>query len=188
MQANLTKQGSLLVAGPTLNDPNFRRTVVYLLRHGEDGTIGVVLNRPGEILAASMLPEWASYVDSSAVYVGGPVEQDMPLCLATLRDGADPDEVPGLVGVHGPIVLVANGVDPAIVADKISDVRVFAGYAGWGDGQLAREMDSGDWMVLPAVPADVFAGPDVDLWAQVIRRQGLPVALLATYPVELQHN
>lgn len=186
---NLIEQGSLLVADPSMSDPNFRRTVVYLVHHGPEGTLGVVLNRPGDLPVEDVLPDWADHVaEPASVFIGGPVERDTPLCLATLRNGEVGGSVPGTIGVCGPVALVVLDADPRDIAPKVRGLRVFAGYAGWDAGQLDAELSRGDWIVQPGLPDDVLATPQDDLWARVLRRQGLPTALLATHPGELQLN
>lgn len=172
-----------------MSDPNFRRTVVYLLHHGDEGTLGVVLNRPSEVPVDEVLPEWADYVAQPAtVFVGGPVERNTPLCVAALRTGEQAGSVPGTIGVSGPIALVVLGSDPEVLAPKVRGLRVFAGYAGWDAGQLDDEISRGDWVIVPALPSDVLAAPELDLWGHVLRRQGVPTALLATHPGDLQRN
>lgn len=186
---NLIEQGSLLVADPGMSDPNFRRAVVYLVHHGLEGTLGVVLNRPGDIPVEDVLPDWAEHVAAPAsVFIGGPVERDTPLCLAALRNGEVGGSVPGTIAVRGPVALVVLDADPQEIAPKTRGIRVFAGYAGWDSGQLDGELERGDWIVVPGLPDDVIAAPGDDLWARVLRRQGLPTALLATHPGELQLN
>ncbi|MDN5858731.1 MAG: YqgE/AlgH family protein [Pseudonocardia sp.] len=181
--------GSLLVAGPGLADPNFRRTVVYLIEHRAGGSLGVVLNRPSEVQVRDVLPSWAPLASRPhAVFVGGPVDGQTALCLAALRAGQDPSTVRGLVAVRGPVALVDLESDPLALAERLRGLRVFAGYAGWDGGQLAEEVDHGDWIVVPALPDDVLAGQESGLWEHVLRRQGMPLALLATYPVDVRRN
>ncbi|MGH3948676.1 MAG: YqgE/AlgH family protein [Pseudonocardiaceae bacterium] len=183
------EQGSLLVADPSMSDPNFHRVVVFVLHHGEEGTLGVVLNRPSDIPVHEILPTWANHVvHPASVFIGGPVEGDTPLCLAALRTGETAATVPGTIGVRGPVALVVLDSDPELLAPKLRGMRVFVGYAGWDAGQLASEIDRGDWMIVPALPSDVIAEPDRDLWGHVLRRQGVPTALLATHPGDLQRN
>lgn len=172
-----------------MSDPNFRRTVVLVLHHGDEGTLGVVLNRPSEVPVAQLLPDWAEHVVApGSVFVGGPVERDTPLCLAALRTGEKAGVVPGTISVSGPVALVVLDTDPEPLVPRLRGLRVFAGYAGWDAGQLAGELDRGDWLIAPALPSDVLAAPTADLWGSVLRRQGLPTALLATHPGELQRN
>jgi putative transcriptional regulator len=90
--------------------------------------------------------------------------------------------------VSGPIGLTDLDTDPGIVERDVHQVRVFAGYAGWGAGQLAGEIADGAWMVFAGHSTDVFADPGGDLWREVLRRQGGTVALLATYPDDPRLN
>jgi putative transcriptional regulator len=181
--------GTLLVAAPSLLDLNFRRTVVFIIDHRGDGTLGVVLNRPSEVPVDDVLPNWGPHVSRPrSVFVGGPVEQKTALCLAALRTGEEVSGVGGLIAVRGPVALVDLDSDPDVLAPKVRGLRVFAGYAGWDTGQLAGEIGRGDWFVVPALPSDVLAPPDEDLWGRVLRRQGMPLALLATHPADIRTN
>ncbi|MBP2339927.1 putative transcriptional regulator [Saccharothrix coeruleofusca] len=181
--------GSLLVAAPSLTDSNFRRTVVYVIDHRGAGTLGVVLNRPSEVAVHDVLPNWGPHVTRpQAVYIGGPVEQKTALCLAALRTGEDHTRLDGVVGVHGPVALVDLDGDPEELLPKVRGLRVFAGYAGWSEGQLAGEIEREDWIVVPGLPDDVLAPANVDLWGRVLRRQGMPTALLATFPSDVKRN
>jgi putative transcriptional regulator len=177
------------VAAPGLLDPNFRRTVVYLIEHRERGSLGVVLNRPSELALQDVLPAWAPLsAHPPSVFVGGPVDGKTALCLAAVRAGHDPNGITGLVAVSGPVALVDLDGDAEVLAPRVRGLRVFAGYAGWDTGQLAGEIGRGDWFVAPALPDDVLTGQGSDLWSRVLRRQGAPLALLATFPVDARHN
>jgi putative transcriptional regulator len=178
-----------LVAAPSLQDSNFRRTVVYIIDHRREGTLGVVLNRPSEVAVYDVLPNWAPHASRpQAVFVGGPVEQKTALCLAALRTGEDVAKLPGVIGVRGPVALVDLDTDPETLVPKLRGLRVFAGYAGWETGQLAGEISREDWIVVPALPSDVLTPPNVDLWGRVLRRQGMPLALMATHPGDVRRN
>ncbi len=181
--------GTLLVAAPGLLDPNFRRTVVYIIEHRDRGSLGVVLNRPSETSLHEVLPTWAPLASRpEAVFVGGPVDGRTALCLAALRAGHNPAEVAGLVAVRGPVALVDLDGDPNALAPRLRGLRVFAGYSGWDAGQLDAEIGRGDWIVVPALPDDVTTGHDGDLWGRVLRRQGMPLSLLSTFPTDVRHN
>ncbi|WP_308258027.1 YqgE/AlgH family protein [Pseudonocardia lacus] len=181
--------GTLLVASPSLLDPNFRRTVVYLIEHRAQGSLGVVLNRPSEITVRDVLPAWAPLSSAPpSVFVGGPVESESAICLAAVRTGQDPTRLDGLIAVRGPVAQVDLDRDPGGLAPVLRGLRVFAGYAGWDAGQLDGEIRRGDWYVVPALPDDVFTRREAGLWGHVLRRQGLPLALLATYPADVRHN
>ncbi|MGH3977778.1 MAG: YqgE/AlgH family protein [Pseudonocardiaceae bacterium] len=187
--AGAVEAGSALIAAPGLDDPNFRRTVVLIVDHRDTGTLGVVLNRPSEVPVHDVLPTWGPHTTRpQALYVGGPIEQRAALCVAALPVGADAATMEGVIGVRGGLVLVNLDGDPDLLAPRVRGLRVFAGYAGWEADQLASEVDRGDWVVVPALPDDVLAPAGVDLWGRVLRRQGMPLALLATYPADLSNN
>jgi putative transcriptional regulator len=174
--------GSLLIAAPTMADPNFARTIVLLLDTGESGALGVVLNRPTELEVADVLLPWADLVAGPGVlFQGGPVETDAALAVA--RVSAD-DEPVGWRRVFGSTGLVDLDAPVEILSNAVSALRIFAGYAGWGAGQLEAEIEEGAWYVVPAEPQDPFLGDPERLWSQVLRRQGGQLAMLATMPSE----
>jgi len=179
--------GSLLVAMPSLADPTFAGTVVYVLDHSDTGTLGVVLGRPSAVEIRDVLPGWYDLaVDPAVFHVGGPCETDTALCLA-LTDAAVPAE--GLRRVAGRVHLVDLDADPSLVADELAGLRVFAGYAGWSPGQLAAEVAEGAWACVPGRPEDVVsraAGPE--LWRSVMGRQTGRLAVLSTAPADPTAN
>jgi putative transcriptional regulator len=174
--------GSLLIAAPTMADPNFARSIVLLLDAGESGALGVVLNRPTELEVADVLEPWADLVVGPGVlFQGGPVETDAALAVAAVT--ADDDPV-GWRRVFGSTGLVDLDAPVEILASAVSSLRIFAGYAGWGAGQLEAEIEEGAWYVVPAEPQDPFLDDPERLWARVLRRQGGQLAMLATMPAE----
>lgn len=178
--------GSLLVAAPTMGDPNFARTIVLLLDAGEDGALGVVLNRPTELAVASVLAPWAAVVSGPDVlFQGGPVETDSALAVADVRDSWSEDEEPvGWRRVFASTGLVDLDAPVELLAPAVSSLRIFAGYAGWSAGQLEDEIAEGAWYVVPAEAGDPFRDDPSGLWAEVLRRQGGQLAMLATMPAE----
>jgi len=186
---NSLERGSALVAAPALQDPNFHRTVVLIIDHGASGSLGVVLNRPSDVPVRDVLPLWGPHATlPRALYVGGPVQRRAALCVAALPAGVDAERTEGMIKVCGSLALIDLEADPELMAPRLRGLRVFAGYAGWGAGQLAGEIGRGDWVVVPALADDVLAPPDTDLWSRILRRQGMPLALLATYPADPTEN
>lgn len=182
------RPGTLLLSATYLVEPSFRRTVVYIVEHNDGGSLGVVLNRPSDTPVHEVLPRWAQLAaPPRALYLGGPVKRDAALCLATIRVGTSIQGVEGLRRVDGRVALLDLDSDPDAVAPLVEGIRIFAGYAGWTFGQLEGELDRGDWIVLSALASDPIAGR-ADLWADVLRRQPLPLSLLATHPIELERN
>jgi len=176
-------RGQLLVAGPALIDPNFRRTVVLVGDHGDEGAMGVVLNRPSETDVDEAVPPLADLggVDE-IVYVGGPVQ---PQAVVVLGDFAEPERAGVLV--VGSIGFLPGEVDRDEIGE-LSRARVFAGYAGWGPGQLEEELDEGSWIVEPAQPDDVFTDAPDRLWSAVLRRKGGPFRVLSLMPDDPRQN
>ncbi len=185
----LPAPGMLLVSTPFLVDPNFRRTVVYLIAHGTDGSAGLVLNRRTETAVHTILPLWSSCAARpQAVFAGGPVQLSGAMCLGVARTGVDPHDVSGVVRVAGSVVLVDLDSDPEEAARRLDGVRIFAGHSGWGPGQLDNEIAEGAWHVLPGRAIDILSGPRVDLWFRILKRQGFPLAWQAYLPADLARN
>jgi putative transcriptional regulator len=177
-------QGQLLLASSDLFDPNFRRTVVLVTAHDEDGAMGLILNRPSEASVAEAVPVLGEVVDEQAVvFAGGPVE---PGAVVVLAEWDDPDDAAALV--FEDIGFMPADADTAVLEAATRRKRVFAGYAGWGAGQLDAELAADGWIIESARPDDVFPSPEDDLWADVLRRKGGPYALLATMPLDPSSN
>ena len=178
--------GRLLVATPLLGDPNFRRTVILIVEDEPgEGTLGVVLNRPTEVQVEQVLQAWTDLVTGpSVVFKGGPVSPNSALALALARGEDEPLGWRSLDGssLTARIGLVDLEAPPELLAGGITSLRVFAGYAGWGPGQLQAEIEEGAWYVLPGEPTDAFLAEPERLWPEVLRRQGGDFAIVATYP------
>ncbi|MGW2561679.1 YqgE/AlgH family protein [Streptomyces sp. NPDC001514] len=172
--------GRLLVATPALADPNFDRAVVLLLDHDEEGSLGVVLNRPTPVGVGDILESWADLAgEPGVVFQGGPVSLDAALGLAVIPG----DEGPlGWRRVYGAIGLVDLETPPELLASALGSLRIFAGYAGWGPGQLEEELTEGAWYVVESEPGDVSSPSPENLWRSVLRRQRNELAMVATYP------
>ncbi|OPF82760.1 DUF179 domain-containing protein [Streptomyces antioxidans] len=181
--------GRLLVATPALADPNFDRAVVLLLDHDEEGSLGVVLNRPTPVGVGDILESWASLAgEPGVVFQGGPVSLDSALGVAVVpgesgRSPARTEDGPlGWRRVHGAIGLVDLEAPPELLAAAVGSLRIFAGYAGWGPGQLEDELAEGAWYVVESEPGDVSSPAPERLWRSVLRRQRSELAMVATYP------
>jgi putative transcriptional regulator len=176
-------RGHLLIAGPSLLDPNFWRTVVLVGEHSEEGALGVVLNRSSETPVEEALPELTLLAeDLGAVHVGGPVQ---PSAVVVLADFVDPDAAETLV--LDSVGFLPSEVEPDALGE-LRRARVYAGYAGWGPGQLDGELEEGSWIVEPARPEDVFTDDPESLWSEVLRRKGGPFAVLAAMPPDPSLN
>jgi putative transcriptional regulator len=181
-------RGQLLIAGPSLEDPNFARTVVLVGEHNDEGALGVVLNRPSDTTVGEAVPDLEELTgDDDPVYVGGPVQ---PSAVLVLAEYLVPAEAPQLV--TGEIGFLA--IDEEDDEDTHHDVealrraRVFAGYAGWGPGQLESELERDDWIIVESEPDDVFDEDATTLWSRVLDRQGGHLRLVARMPLDPSTN
>jgi putative transcriptional regulator len=178
-----TLQGQLLIASPSLLDPNFRRTVVLVTEHNDEGAAGLVLNRPSPASVSELVPQLEELVeDEEPVWLGGPVQPNAVLVLGEFVDPGD-----AAVPLFGSLGFPALD-DPEEVVPATTRRRVFAGYAGWGAGQLEGELERDDWILEPAHADDAFTDAPESLWADVLRRKGGIYELVARIPEDPSVN
>jgi putative transcriptional regulator len=170
-------RGQMLIAAPSLFD-YFRRTVVLVIEHSEEGAMGVMLNRVSETTVGEAVPALAALAgDEDLVHIGGPVSPESVVALGEFEDLDD-----AAINVIGTIGLL----DPDAPDPSLRRLRVYAGYAGWGPEQLEGEIEEGAWIAVPAEPGDPF--DDGDLWADALQRKGGAYSLLATMPADPSLN
>ena len=180
-----TTKGRLLVACPPLTDPNFDRTVVYMLEHGPEGALGVVLNRPSDDLDIEF-DTWDSLIaPPNELFTGGPVEAQALIALALIPQHTPDGQMITSTDCIGPVDLDR---DPLTLSPRPMSVRIFHGYAGWGPQQLDNELESGAWLVLSPTVTDVFTEHPDGLWQSVLRRQKGSTAWLADCPLDPEWN
>ena len=182
-------RGRLIIATPDLLDPNFSRTVVLVLEHSPEGAVGVVLNRPSETPLEDGMPGWALLAAAPArVFVGGPVEPEAAIGLGRVPSSRTGYSEGRPESLFGEVCSIDLGSDPVLSVPDVEVVRIFAGYAGWGPGQLDNEVAADGWFVVDRDDGDVFtSAPDV-LWRDVLRRQPGPLRFLSTYPDDPSQN
>ena len=177
---DVSAAGKLLVATPELHDPNFLRTVVLVLEHSADGALGLVLNRPTDTPLQVAIPGWAELGAAPAVvFNGGPVQPEAAIGLARGASGAEGD---GFAPLFADLSTVDLGRDPGVLGISVDAVRVFAGYSGWGPGQLDGELDADGWYVVDARSDDTWTSRPGELWRAVLRRQPGPLRMVAGFP------
>jgi putative transcriptional regulator len=175
--------GYLLLSNASLFDPNFRRTVVLIGHHDDEGAVGVVLNRPFEVTVGDAVPPLAGLVPADEpLFQGGPVQPEAAVVVA---DFADPTKA-GVIA-FGTIGFLAEETD-ASDAGVLRRARVYAGYSGWGPGQLEGELEEEAWLVTPARSEDVFADDPDRLWGRVLERMGRGYELMRTMPLDPSSN
>ena len=184
MEPDESLRGRLLIASPSLFDPNFARTVVLVVEHNDEGAMGIVLTRPSTATVAEALPPLEDLVDDDEpVYVGGPVESAAVVVLAEFEDT---DAAAALV--FGDLGFLRADADPTVLESAARRFRVFAGYSGWGAGQLEAELAEPSWIVESPELEDVFTDDPERLWNSVLRRKGGQFALIATMPPDPSLN
>jgi putative transcriptional regulator len=157
---------------------------VLICEHSEDGALGLVLNRPGELVVGDAAPELADLTGHDAVIdAGGPVQPDALLVLAEFDDMS----LAGLTVVED-VGLVGDGSELDDLVAGTRRVRIFAGYAGWGSGQLDAELARQDWIIAPAGVDDIFNTDADELWARVLARKGGLFSLAGRIPVDPSVN
>ena len=184
MSAGKSLKGKLLFSTPSLFDPNFRRTVILLGEHSDDGAMGLVLNRPSETTVGDAAPGLADVAGFDApVYIGGQVQ---PTAVLILGEFVDASAAAGLV--VGDVGFARADGDLDDLGTATRRARVFAGYSGWGPGQLEVELEESSWLVEPAEGVDLFLEPGDDLFGTALRRKGGSYRLLATMPEDPRQN
>ena len=171
----------MLIANGNLFDPNFRQAVVLLVEHGEEGALGIVLNRPADITVADAVPALAPVVGPDEVlYLGGPVQPTAVVLLAQFDDEGVPAHP-----LFESVGLVTGEVESLGPTER---ARVYAGYAGWGAGQLERELEENSWIDATPSASDVFTDRPESLWTDVLSRKGGRYRLLSRMPLDPSLN
>ena len=176
------EQGKLLLSEPFSQDPNFKRTVVLLATHNEEGSVGFVLNRPMELKLEQIVEDFEK--SDLPIWDGGPVQRDSLFYIHTLGDA-----IPESIHIAGDLFWSGNfeTVKALIKGKKVSEneIRLFIGYSGWSAQQLENEIHSNSWLVAPAtIDLVMNAGKDTDekFWKEVIKGMGKDYSILANFP------
>jgi putative transcriptional regulator len=171
-------QGKLLVSSPALHDPNFRKTVVLIAHHDEEGAMGLVLSRPSDVAAVEAVPALEGLPGAGdPIFVGGPVQPEAFMVLAEFNDVDD-----AAAPIMDRLGFMPAESEPEDLS--ISRMRLFAGYSGWGNGQLEAELEEASWIVVDALTDDAFADDPEELWRTVLHRKGGPFELMVDMPFD----
>lgn len=177
-------QGLALVASPYLNDPNFLRSVVYMLRHDEEGAIGLVLNRPMHMTIGALLEQVAGEAveNDMPVYYGGPVDGPLMLLQECHHQSVHS------VYVASDQQRILDICDPERQQNRPGgEFRVFDGYSGWAADQLEEELQGGGWLVWEIQPDQLFSDPEV-LWQIAIKQIGLEILAGGIDPTKMPED
>lgn len=171
--------GMLLVANPFMLDPNFRRTVVLLVEHNEEGSLGYVLNRPLELNLHRLIPglmELPFYVG-----YGGPVQLDTLHFIHT-RASLEGKEIMKNVYYGGNFEILQSLIENGLI--EPNELKFFVGYSGWGSGQLEEEIEEKAWIVWPPNPSLIFQKDVSRLWEQVLSQRGIIGKVQSRFPLK----
>ena len=189
LERNDPEPGQLLVAAPGMFSAEFARSVILLIQHDDYLTFGVNLTTRSELAVFNVLPESLPVVAKpQALYIGGPLNQQSVVGLGMTKQGVRFEDYPQLSRLAPRLAHVDMRADPEFLAQTLDGMRLFAGYAEWAPGQLQQEIDRGDWFVAPARAQDVLPPGRADLWADVMKRQPMPLPLYSTFPADLDDN
>ena len=172
--------GRLLISEPFLNDPNFKRAVILLTEHNEDGTIGFILNQPSTLVLKDLVPDFAEA--NYPINIGGPVEVDtvhfIHRCYDKLNSG---DEIAKGIYWGGNFEALKVLVNANSIASN--EIKFFLGYSGWSNGQLEEEIKENTWIVSDKYHQDlIFSQNEEELWKEVIINLGDKYAHISNFP------
>jgi putative transcriptional regulator len=169
-------EGFFLIASPYLSDSDFFRSVIYVVRHDDEGAFGVVVNQPGPMTIDEALGESLGHRPkrTDAIYLGGPVQGPL-IALHTLTGMGEPCGTNAATPENADVWITTDEDHLRILADRTDvQTRWFAQYSGWGPAQLEAELDAGGWLVGRAAP-DLLFGDAAILWERLVKRQGRAV-------------
>jgi putative transcriptional regulator len=172
-------KGRILISEPFLNDPNFKRTIILLTEHNEEGSVGFVLNKPTEYKLNKVVDDFPEF--DAVVYYGGPVQLNT---LQFIYRGENIIEgsmeiMPGLYWGGSFDILRALIEAKAVNPD---DFRFFLGYSGWGEGQIDDEMEINSWIITDTSIENIFSDEPDKLWREILKGMGKKFAILASFP------
>ena len=179
------KTGTILLAEPFMLDPNFKRSAVLLVDHGEDGSVGFVLNRESDTRINDLVREFPDF--DAPVYIGGPVGRDSVHYLhrkGDLLEGSD--EVAKGVFWGGDYERLKFLVRHQMIEPR--DIRFFVGYSGWSENQLDEELELGSW-VTARMDANYLFKTDADkVWSRAMDNKGNAFSVIADMDEEAKYN
>lgn len=176
--------GRFLVSEPFMHDENFQRTVVLLVEHNAEGTLGFVLNRPLKVSLKELIEDMPP--TGSPVFWGGPVEKYTLHFVHRIPDLPGARHVAGNTYWNGNFTVLKDMIADKVVPEE--DVLFFVGYSGWGAGQLDGELERKSWIVAPENGELVFGEDTTDLWRATLRGMGLKYQIISNYPVDPRLN
>ena len=178
------KQGSILISEPSLRDFYFRQSVVLLAEHNDEGTFGVIINKPVEARLKDILKGFTT--SDIPVYLGGPVKTDSIFYIHTREDVAEC--MPIMQGLYwgGDLDSIRDMLKKKIILP--GDIRFFLGYSGWSPNQLDRELKEKSWVLSQTTVQEVIHAHPETLWRNYLKNMGQDYAIWANFPADPTFN
>lgn len=182
------KSGMMLVADPFLPDPNFSRSVVYIVEHDDKGTVGFVLNQPMGLMLEDVIQTGTSEDLDIPLFTGGPVGNDTLHVIHQLGD-----HVPGSKYISRHIYWGGDFEQiKFLIGNKnadLRDVKFFVGYSGWGPGQLEDEIKEKSWVILKGNEDLIFNNSiESKVWEKALNQKGGKFKLYQKSPLRPEWN
>ncbi|MBC6425452.1 MAG: YqgE/AlgH family protein [Ekhidna sp.] len=185
-QVEKPERGDLLISEPYLPDPNFERTVIYLCKHDENDTFGLVLNKKTNVKLGDIVDEVADY--PAELFVGGPVQQNtMHFIHRNIKLAESARLVQNEIYWGGDYDLLTQMLNARSIFN--GDIRFFIGYSGWVKGQLMDEVKKNSWIILKRATQEViFEWDNQELWRACLKTMGGKYRLMSNYPKDPRMN
>jgi len=177
------KQGSILISEPSLRDFYFRQSVILLAEHNDEGTFGVIINKPIEARLKDIIKGFPAY--NLPVFLGGPVKTDSIFYIHT-HAGVD-HCVPIMQGLYwgGDLEIIRSMMKRKEI---LPNIRFFVGYSGWSPRQLDREISEKSWVLSQTTAGEVIMEHPENLWSNYLKNMGQDYAIWANYPADPAFN
>ncbi len=178
------KQGSILISEPSLRDFYFRQSVILLAEHNDEGTFGVIINKPIEARLKDIVKGFTGY--NLPVYLGGPVKTDSLFFIHTRDDIAQ--SLPIMQGLYwgGDLDAIREMLKKKIMLPD--EIRFFVGYSGWSPNQLDRELKEKSWVLSQTTVPEIINNPPETLWSNYLKNMGQDYAIWANFPADPTFN
>lgn len=178
-------QGALLISEPFLKDYYFRRSVILLAEHDENGSFGLIINKPLEIKINEIVKDFPEF--NANVYIGGPVKTDNLFVLHTLGR-----KIPGsskiMDGIYwgGDIEVIKSMIEEKKITEK--EIRFYIGYSGWDANQLSRELNENSWVVTKLKTEKILRESPGEMWKNILKNMGEDYSMWINYPLDPMMN
>ena len=186
MRTPKVKSGNILIAQPYMMDGNFKRSVVGLTEHSDEGSVGFILNKPMNLDLSELVKD-INTDEKFNVHYGGPVAKDTIHYVHNVGDLLE-ESISINKGIYWGgnfeklIFLIGSG----LITNR--NIRFYVGYSGWSDGQLADELQQGSWLVSEWYPNYAFQSRPNELWKQAMSHKGDTYSVLAQIPLDNKNN